>query len=71
MGSCGAVISPRDHPDAGHSGWGGETVPAVYRPLQLPPQIVIDMEPDELELDEFGLDPEVAAAIQAQVKEKK
>ena len=35
MGSCRAVIAPQEYPDAGHSGWGGETVTAVYRPCLL------------------------------------
>ena len=42
----------------------------MYRPLLSPPQIDIDTEPDELELDQFDLDLGVAAAIQAQVREK-
>ena len=70
MGSCGAVIAPRDNPDAGHLGWGEETITAVYRPLQLPPQIDIDMKPDEIDLDDLDLDPNTAATIQERVQEK-
>ena len=60
----GAVVVPCDHPSAGHAGWGGETVSAVFYPLQSLPKIAVEEEPDDLDLSEFDLDPEVKAKIQ-------
>ena len=51
-------------------GWGGETVSAVYRPLQIPPQIDIDVELDDLNLDDLDLDAQMVATIQERVKAK-
>ena len=36
----------------------------MFYPLQSPPKITVEEEPDDLDLSEFGLDPEVAAKIQ-------
>ena len=41
LDSCGAAIVPRDSPEAGYSGWGQETVSAVFRPLQSLAQVEI------------------------------
>ena len=57
LDSCGAVVVKEDSPEAGFSGWGQEAVSAVFKPLQSPPQVDIQTEPDELELRDLGLDP--------------
>ena len=64
MDSSGAVVIPRDDPDAGFSGWGGESVSAVYRPLQVPPQIDIESKPDDIFLDDLDLDANTMVTIQ-------
>ena len=56
LDSCGAAVIPRNHPDAGYSSWGQETVPALFRPFQSSPQIDIQAEPDELDLSDLDLD---------------
>ena len=61
---CGAVVAPCEHPNAGHVGWGGETVPAAFRPLLSPPKLKVDEESDKLDLSDLGLDPAVADEIQ-------
>ena len=55
--SSGAVVILDDDPEAGYSGWGEEAVSAVFKPLQSPPQIDIQTEDDELQLDDLDLDP--------------
>ena len=30
---CGAVVVQEGNPEAGHTGWGEEDVPAIFRPL--------------------------------------
>ena len=57
LDSSGAVVIPDDDPEAGYSGWGEEAVSAVFIPLQSPPQIDIQTEHDELQLDDLDLDP--------------
>ena len=42
----------------------------MYRPLQLPPQIDIDTEPDDLDLNYLDLDLNTAETIQERVQEK-
>ena len=71
MDSSGAVVVPQDDPDAGFSGWGGESVSAVYRPLQIPPQIDIESEPGNLVLDDLDLDANTVDTIQERVRAKR
>ena len=67
----GAVVIPDDNPEAGFTGWGEEDVPAVFKPLVVPPQVTIKTEVDELDLNDLeGLDPEMERVIQERVKAK-
>ena len=59
-----------DNPVAVYSGWGQETVSAVFRPLLSLPQIDIETEPDELELNDLGLYPNMVRVIQERAKAK-
>ena len=70
LDSCGAAVMTEDNPEAGYSGWGQETVSAVFRPLLSPPQIDLETELDELELDDLGLDPDTVRVIQKRAKAK-
>ena len=42
----------------------------MFRPLQSPPQVEIDAEPDELELSDLDLDPAMVETIQERAKAK-
>ena len=42
----------------------------VFKPLQSPPQVNIQAEPDELELDDLDFDPITVLAIQERTKAK-
>ena len=42
----------------------------MYRPLQVPPQIDIESEPDDIILDDLDLDADTMATIQERVKAK-
>ena len=57
LDSSKAVVIPRDHPEAGYSSWGQETVSSVSRPLQSPPQINVEEELAELDLSDLDPDP--------------
>ena len=70
LDSCGAVVILDDNPDAGYSSWRQEAVSAVFKPLQSPPQVNIQAEPDELELDDLDLDPIMVMVIQERAKTK-
>ena len=70
LDSCGAVVLPRDNPEAGYSSWGQETVSVVFRPLQSPPQVEIAAEVDKLELLDLELDPAMVETIQERVRAK-
>ena len=63
LDSCEAVVIPRDNPRAGYFSWGQETVSAVFSPLQSPPQVEVDAEPNKIELDVLELDPATVEVI--------
>ena len=64
------VVILDDYPEAGYSCWGEEAVSAVFKPLQSPPQIDIQTEDDELQLNDLDLDPDIMKVIQERAKEK-
>ena len=55
----GAVVVPDGEPEAGFPGWREEDVLVVFKPLVVPPQVIVKSEVDELDIDNLeGLDPE-------------
>ena len=72
LDSCGAVVISDDCPKAGagYSSWGEEAVPALFKPLQSPPQIDVQIENDELQPDGLDLDPDTVKIIQERAKAK-
>ena len=64
MEISGAVVILDDDAEAGYSGSGEEAVSAVFKPLQSPPQINIQTEDKELQLDDLDLDPNTVLMIQ-------
>ena len=70
LDSCGAVVAGKDDPVSGFTGWGQETVPALFRPLQSCPQIDIPQEDDKLDLADLDIDPTLKETIQERVKAK-
>ena len=68
---CGAVVIPEGNPEAGYTGWEEEDVPAIFKPLMVPPQVPIRQEEDELDLTDIeGLDPQIAELIQEKARAK-
>ena len=62
---CGAVVVPEGDPESGHTGWGEEDVPTIFRPLLHSPQVPLVQEEDELDLSDIdSLDPQIAELIQ-------
>ena len=61
-----AVVVP--DPEAGYPGWGEEDVPAVFKPLLAPPQVTVNSEVDELDIDDQDLDSNTVRVIQERVK---
>ena len=60
----GAAVVPDGNPEAGYTGWGEENVPAIFKPLLVPPQAPIRQEEDELDLTDIkGLDPQIVELI--------
>ena len=53
LDSSGAIVIPDDDSEAGYSGWGEKAVSTVFKPLPSPPQIDIQTEYDELQLDDL------------------
>ena len=71
LDGCGAVVVPRQHLSEGFTGWGQETVPALFKPLQCSPQINIREENPELFLDDLDhLDQATKDTIQERCKAK-
>ena len=71
LDGCGAVVVPREHPSAGFTGWGQETVPALFKPLLCSPQINVREESPELFLDDLDhLDQATKDTIQERCKAK-
>ena len=50
FGGREAVVFLDSDLEAGYSGWGEEAVPAVFKPLQIPPQVAIKAEVNELDI---------------------
>ena len=68
---CGAVVIPEGNPEAGHTGWGDEDVPAIFKPLLHSPQVPLVQEVDELDLSDIvSLDPQIAEHIQQKARDK-
>ena len=59
LDGSGTVVLSDDDPEVVHPGWGEEAVPAVFKPLQSPPQIDIKTKEDQLELDDLELEPDM------------
>ena len=66
LDSCEAVVIPRDNPEAGYFSRGQEIVSTV----KSPPQVEVDAELDEIELDVLESDPVTVEMIQERVKAK-
>ena len=71
MDISGAVVVPEGNPEVGHTGWGEEDVPAIFRPLLHSPRVPLVQEEDELDLSDIvGLDPQIAEHIQQKARDK-
>ena len=66
----GAAVVPDGDPEAGYPSWGEEDVLAVFKPLLIPPQVTINSEVDELDIDYQDLDSDTVRVIQKRVKAK-
>ena len=68
---CGAAVVPEGNPEAGHTNWGDEDVPAIFKPLLHSPQVPLVQEVDELDLSDIvSLDPQITECIQQKARDK-
>ena len=68
---CGAAVITEGNSEAGHTGWGEEDVPAIFRPLLHSPQVPLVQEEDELDLSDIDiLDSQIAEGIQQKARDK-
>ena len=68
---CRAIVVPDGDPKLGHTGWGEEDVPTIFKPLLHSPQVSLVQEEDELDLSDIeGLDPQIAELIQQKARDK-
>ena len=57
-------------PEAGYPSWGEEDVPALFKPLLIPPQVTVNSEVDRLDINYQDLDSDTVRVIQERVKAK-
>merc|ERR1711867_9939 len=67
-----AVVTPEGHSGVGpNSGWGEDDVPAIFRPLLAPPEVLLEKEDDELDLSHIdGLPEDVIEHIKEKASGK-
>ena len=67
-----AVVAPVGDPDVvPNPGWREDIVPAMFIPLLIHPQLLLEQEEEELDLSDIdGLSPEVIVQIQGKAKDR-